>query len=138
MAIIALITITVFSCKKTTEKPLVVQSAESESNLARVPGLVALSSTIKQVNHFQDRLKATFDASTASFYPGTLYAHYSLSATGPWSSGVLPVGWSSPVAGYIVTPLYAVGTTVYIFYSTLSGTTYPSGSATPIYSAVVM
>ncbi|MDO8999208.1 MAG: hypothetical protein Q7W45_05540 [Bacteroidota bacterium] len=139
IAVLGLLTITIVSCKKT----VLVTPNESKSELVevngnvRVPSLVSTNNLIR-IKAGQESLIGTFDTYTSAYYPGTLYAHYSASAAGPWSNGVLPVSWVTPKATYVVSPAYPLGTTVYLFYSTSMGTTYPSGSATAIYSTVVM
>jgi hypothetical protein len=148
IAVIGLFSIATVSCEKATTSPANASNADSktvETNLnskvidgskVLTGNIIALSSDIK-LKRSGEILYTTFDNLTASTYPGTLYVHFSTSSTGPWSNGVLPYSWVSPDALYSVSPAYSVGTTVYLFYSTNTGTSYPSGSASPIYSSVV-
>ncbi len=138
-ALTALILIsgTFMACKKNaTVIPETTDQSVSMDARILIPSIFATANGIRTFKG-SSKLTTTFQSLTASYYGATLYAHTAASAAGPWSTGTLPVSYINPVAIYALPQTYLIGSTVYIFYSTNPGTTYPSGSASPIYSVVV-
>jgi hypothetical protein len=83
------------------------------------------------------KIYTTFNSTTANSYGSNLFMHISSNPSGSWSSGTLPSSYSSPNAVYVSPATYAIGSTVYVFYSTSPGSAYPAGSSSPIYSMIV-
>ena len=141
LSLIALFTISITSCKKATVTPnqTSLENKKDETVNNKVAGPLIISNSNMLVTNFgSTKLYTVFSSGTASFYQNTLYAHCATSASGPFTNGVLPATYNSGNARYNIAPTYPVGTVVYLFYSTANGTSYPSGSASPIYTATVL
>ncbi|MFN5985057.1 MAG: hypothetical protein ACK476_17230 [Fluviicola sp.] len=125
------------SCEKQEIVPTNPIVKPSTSGTEKAPTLIALSTTAANVKG-ATRIYTVFQSTTANFYGSTLYAHYRVGTTGAWSNGTAVSSWSNPNATYNLPIAFITGTNLNVFYSTSQGTSYPSGSASAIYTNVIV
>lgn len=125
------------SCEKqdivptnTTVKPSTTGTEKGPLIIATFTDAVTLKGSTK--------IYTTFDATTANFYGSTLYVHYRVNNTGPWSVGIAVNVWNNPNATYNLPVTFSIGTNLAVFYSTSPVASYPAGSSSPIYTNIIV
>jgi hypothetical protein len=140
IALLLMISTAFISCKK--DNPIVevseINNSQSVVNAKVLGPIIIPNSSAVVTLKGSSKLNTVFSPLTASFYGAGLYAHTATSSSGPWSSGALPNSFVSPNAVYNLPLTYLIGSTVYMFYSTSPGISYPAGSSSNVYSTVVI
>lgn len=138
LAMALLIALLAAACQKNQPEP--ATSAQKPATVAetqqRAPLILADSIVHFYDHHGTSKFNVYLQSLTASFYSNTLYLHWKQTSSSTYSSGVLPFSYSNPLAIYSALSSLTPGT-YNVFLSTGTGTSYPSGSASPVYNITI-